>query len=312
MPRSDSPQVSVVIPVYNGERYLAEAIQSVVGQTYRDFELIVVDDGSTDGSALVARSFGDAVRYYYQKNGGLSKARNAGIALARATYIAFLDHDDLWMPHKLVRQVDYLNGHPDAGVVYSQCHVIKKGKVPSLLYSKPVEQDPFSIIRTGRGLQMSGPMFRKSVLEKVGGFDEAFRSAIGYEDTDMTIRLADVTTFAYVPEVLVLYRVHENNFCNINSPTKSRIHIHNRGVYLHKCLSRYQHDPRISRFLYRQMVGYYAELGNLQIKDGHLPEGRSSLLKAIRLSLLKRASAKNFVRTFYRLLRSYVSLAQLF
>ena len=81
MPRSDSPQVSVVIPVYNGERYLAEAIQSVVGQTYRDFELIVVDDGSTDGSALMARSFGDAVRYYYQKNGGPSKARNATIAL---------------------------------------------------------------------------------------------------------------------------------------------------------------------------------------------------------------------------------------
>ena len=109
------PTVSVVIPVYNGDRYLAEAITSVLDQTYKNFELIVVDDGSTDGSAEIAKSYKQAVLYTFQPNGGLSKARNTGLALARGKYIAFLDHDDLWLPHKLARQVTYLDSHPDVG-----------------------------------------------------------------------------------------------------------------------------------------------------------------------------------------------------
>src|SRR5436309_14667644 len=123
------PLVSVVIPVYNGERYLADAIQSVLDQTYRNFEVIVVDDGSTDRSAEIAKRFGEAVRYVYRTNGGVCKARNAGIAAARGAYIAFLDQDDLWLHDKLAAQVAYLDSHPEAGAVYCQCQVMGIAKL---------------------------------------------------------------------------------------------------------------------------------------------------------------------------------------
>ena len=119
----ETPGVSVVIPVYNGEQYLADAIQSVRDQTYQNVEVIVVDDGSTDESADVAKKFGEAIRYVHQSNGGVGKARNTGIAAARGAYLAFLDQDDLWLPDKLAVQVAYLDSHPEVGAVYCQCQV---------------------------------------------------------------------------------------------------------------------------------------------------------------------------------------------
>src|SRR2546425_4156042 len=98
------PSVSVVIPVYNGEQYLAEAIQSVLDQTYRNFEVIVVDDGSTDGSASVVKKYGETIRYVHHSNGGVCKTRNTGIAVTQGTYLGFLDQDDLWLPDKLAVQ----------------------------------------------------------------------------------------------------------------------------------------------------------------------------------------------------------------
>src|SRR5438132_1599837 len=139
--------VSVVIPVYNGERYLADAIQSVRDQTYQNFEVIVVDDGSTDGSADVAQRFGEAIRYVHQANGGVCKARNAGIAAARGAYIAFLDQDDLWLPDKLAAQVTYLDSHPEVGAVYCQCQVMGNTELRSdPFYAEPVKDDVVGVV----------------------------------------------------------------------------------------------------------------------------------------------------------------------
>jgi len=113
----NGPLVSCVIPVYNGERYLAEAIASVLAQTYRPIELIVVDDGSTDGSAEVARSFYQ-VRYFYRPHRGLGAARNQGVGLARGSFFAFLDADDVWLPDKLTLQMAAFEGDPGLDVVF--------------------------------------------------------------------------------------------------------------------------------------------------------------------------------------------------
>src|SRR2546425_10651809 len=140
--------VSVVIPVYNGEQYLADAIQSVRDQTYQNVEVIVVDDGSTDESADVAKKFGEAIRYVHQSNGGVGKARNTGIAAARGAYLAFLDQDDLWLPDKLAVQVAYLDSHPEMGAVYCQCQVMENGEVRSdPYYAEPVKDDVVGIMR---------------------------------------------------------------------------------------------------------------------------------------------------------------------
>lgn len=98
-------QISIVIPVYNGERYLGQAIESVLAQSHRPIEIIVIDDGSTDGSAKLIRQFGPPVQYHYQPNAGLDAARNAGVILAQGEFLAFLDADDLWMPNKLDLQL---------------------------------------------------------------------------------------------------------------------------------------------------------------------------------------------------------------
>src|SRR3989441_12330 len=209
----EPPRVSVVIPVYNGERYLADAIQSVLDQTYQNFEVIVVDDGSTDESAEVAQRFGEAIRYVHQANGGVCKARNTGIAAAQGGYVAFLDQDDLWLPDKLATQVAYLDGHPEVGAVYCQCQVIGHAELRSnLYYSEPVKDDVIGIMR-GPYLLMTSAMFRGDVLRKIGGFDEALIGA-GYEDGDLTIRVTEVAPIAFLSQVLAVYRVHSTNSMN--------------------------------------------------------------------------------------------------
>src|SRR5919201_1733113 len=107
-----NPTVSVVIAVYNGARWIAETLDSVLAQSFPRFEVIVVDDGSTDATPAVAASYGDRVRYLRQDNGGQPSARNAGIRAARGSYIAFVDADDLWVPTKLQMQVDFLARQP--------------------------------------------------------------------------------------------------------------------------------------------------------------------------------------------------------
>src|SRR5437867_8012813 len=293
------PLVSVVIPVYNGEQYLADAIKSVLDQTYRDFEVIVVDDGSTDGSAAVVKRYGETIRYIHQSNGGVCKSRNTGIAVAQGDYLAFLDQDDLWLPGKLAVQVAYLDSHPEVGAVYCQCEVKGKGWLrSSLYYAEPVKDDVLGIM-SGTCLLMTASMIRKEVLRKIGGFDEALIGA-GAEDIDLTLRLSQVAQIAYLPQILAIYRVHATN----NSMNSERL-LHNQGHYLRKCRELYGHDSQVARFLDRQMVGYLSDLGRFQVRAVSVTEGRVSLRRAIRLSLQKRANAKMFMRSVARLVRSH-------
>ena len=295
------PLVSVVIPVYNGERYLVDAIQSVLDQTYRNFEVIVVDDGSTDGSAAAAKRFGEAIRYVHQANGGVCKARNAGLAAAQGVYLAFLDQDDLWLPDKLAIQVAYLNDHADIGAVYCQCRVSEDGvQDAGLYYSRLVGDDLIGIIRgPGPTLLMSTTMFRTDVIRKIGGFDEGIIGA-GGEDIDLTVRLIEVTRVAFIPEILATYRIH-----SMNSSKNDMVLIKNRGIYLRKCFERHGSNPQIARYLERQWIGYLSDFGNLQIQSGCLVEGRQSLQQAICFSLGRRANPKMFMRSIGRLVRSY-------
>src|SRR3990170_2838516 len=113
------PKVSVIIPTYNREKYIVETLQSVFAQTFTDYEVIVIDDGSTDNTADVLRPYLDRIVYIRKPNGGQGSARNVGIKVAKGEYIAFLDSDDLWMPEKLELQVKYLDNNKDAGLVFT-------------------------------------------------------------------------------------------------------------------------------------------------------------------------------------------------
>jgi cellulose synthase/poly-beta-1,6-N-acetylglucosamine synthase-like glycosyltransferase len=197
---SDAVRISVIVPTFNRAYCLAKAIDSILAQTNPLHEVIVIDDGSTDGTRELMAGYRNQVRYFWQENRGISAARNAGIARATGTHIAFLDSDDWWHPDKLRCQTealfrepaaalaytDYYQHHPDGSV--EQYSLPAPGKLwPSLRYTNP--------LAVGSGL-----LFRKTVLIESGGFDETLRTA---EDWDLMVRLRSRHAFVHVAEPLV-------------------------------------------------------------------------------------------------------------
>ncbi len=207
---SSTPLASVVIPAYNAERYLGEAIESVLTQTYAPIETIVVDDGSSDGTAAVARS-SPGVELIVQENAGPAAARNRGFAASHGEIVAFHDADDLMTPDKLAVQVGELLANPAIGCVLAGQELqVEEGaelpfwaegsKVPTVMPPKPEEFAEEPDVHT---MTM---VVRREVFERVGGFDEEMRAA---EDIDWLLRAAeDGVEFARLPHVLLRRRVH--------------------------------------------------------------------------------------------------------
>jgi glycosyltransferase involved in cell wall biosynthesis len=206
-----SSLVSVVIPAYNAQEYIEEAIKSVLAQTYQNWEIIVVNDGSTDNTAAVVQQFGDAIHYIYQPNRGLSAARNAAILDARAEIIALLDADDLWETEFLEKMVVHLQQHQEAAAVYCGFRYIDaQGQVVGYPQIKTVPPESFyeTLICKGNWLVPCSVVFRKRLAEEAGIFDESLRAS---EDADLWARLSVSYPFIGVPEALVRYRRHDSN-----------------------------------------------------------------------------------------------------
>jgi glycosyltransferase involved in cell wall biosynthesis len=205
------PTISVIIPTYNGERYVKQAVDSVLAQTCRDFEIIVVDDGSTDGTAELLRPYGDRIAYVYQENRKLPAARNAGIRVARGQYLAFLDSDDLFLPHKLTAQARCLDEWPDVGLVASgHQYVDEAGRM--LQESRPWIGRPAITLESilfGGLAPVHAVLLRRDWFDRVGGFDEQFAYC---EDMDLWYRLALAgCPMVWEPAVVCQYRLHGNN-----------------------------------------------------------------------------------------------------
>jgi teichuronic acid biosynthesis glycosyltransferase TuaG len=211
-----SQLVSVIMPAYNAGRYIAESIRSVLEQTYANWELVVVDDGSTDDTAALVRDFAAAderIRYFHQPNGRLGKARNTGLRFAAGELVAFLDSDDLWMPEKLALQVEALNAH-DADVVYSDGFIFSDDDVADDTTTFPIlpgRQDGerlFDQLLLGNRIAVLSVMLRRTALERAGLFEEE-TSFHGAEDYDLWLRLAKGGAVFYgMTERLVRYRRH--------------------------------------------------------------------------------------------------------
>jgi len=199
--------VSVIIPAYNQGHYLAEAIQSVLDQTHQDFEIIVVDDGSTDDTRQIAERFSDPrVHYVYQQNRGLSGARNTGIRHARGAYLTYLDSDDQFLPEKLNLLVTELEAKPEIGLVAGQAIPIDEtGQRIGKMFNKPLPEDCADLL-LGNPLHVGSVMVRREWQETAGFFDETLRS---YEDWDMWLRLALAgCRMGWVARPVSLYRFH--------------------------------------------------------------------------------------------------------
>lgn len=200
--------MSVVIPTWNRPAYLREALESVFAQTFTDYEVIVVDDGSTDETPQVARSFGERVRIVRQKHQGPGAARNRGVEEARGKYIAFLDSDDIWLPRKLALQVAELEKHGGVGAVASRAEMFgNRGIVlrcPSPVATRE-SLDAEAIFRWQPMIQTPTVLVDKECFREAGGFDPSLPVA---EDLDFWLRLAALRPIRYLPHVLARYRAH--------------------------------------------------------------------------------------------------------
>jgi glycosyltransferase involved in cell wall biosynthesis len=200
-------QVSVVIASYNTGRYLPLAVESVLGQSYPDVHVWIIDDGSTDDTPAVIQRWRDEPRVHVhrQPNGGQARAKNQGVALSRGRFVAFLDADDVWLPDKLVRQMPLFSGQPEVGVVYSDYELMdgdgrKLPKGPILMHRGWVS----GALLIENFVPFPSAVVRRTCLERHGPFDESLCMGIDY---DLWLRLSPHYQFDFIPDAMVRYRI---------------------------------------------------------------------------------------------------------
>lgn len=205
------PRVTILIPTYNHQAYLAEAVESALNQTYRDREVLVVDDGSTDRTPDILDRYGRAIRVIRKENGGTPSALNTGIRNAEGEWVAWLSSDDAFLPTKIERQMEHAAASPNCSVIYTNWYVVDgRGEVVSQSASPsfPTQFQLIQTLFTGCVINGSTTLVRRSALERAGLFDETLPQA---HDWDMWLRLARDFVFGHVPEPLLRYRWHGAN-----------------------------------------------------------------------------------------------------
>jgi glycosyltransferase involved in cell wall biosynthesis len=279
------PTVSVILPTYDRAHLLPRAILSILNQTYEDFELIIVDDASTDETGQVISAFQDArVRYLrHEHNQGLAAARNTGIQAAQGQLIAFQDSDDEWLPEKLALQLNTLAQSPeDIGVVYTQHRLIRQdGKIglfPSRFH-KVLQYLPFEIYRQngdillalsrGNLITSQSVLLKRECIEKTGLFDERLYRL---QDWDLWLRLAQYYRFSYIPQPLVNVYVTEGNLSTNTEAGRQALEI---------ILQKHKNQGHAGRLL---QAHYQFATGDLLCQKGDYREGKKRLWRAILLS----------------------------
>ncbi|BAU64179.1 glycosyl transferase family protein [Stanieria sp. NIES-3757] len=209
--RIEQPKVSVIIPSFNCAKYISQAIESVINQTYKNYEIIVIDDGSTDNTQAIIKPYLNKIRYFYQTNQGVSEARNRGLDLARGELIAFLDADDLFLPHKLQEQVAIFEQQPKIGIVNSGFRVIKENG-DAVMDVEPWHEIPDltpEVWLLHKPVLPSAMMFRREWFDRVGGFNTRFFSS---EDVEVTLRMViQGCQGTWLPKITIKYRRHQNS-----------------------------------------------------------------------------------------------------
>lgn len=221
----DSPVVTVLLPVYNCERFLAEAIHSILDQTFTNFEFLIIDDGSTDQSAQVITAFKDErIRLLQQENSGLAATLNRGISLARGRYIARQDQDDVSYPDRLARQVDFMQANPDCVLLGTWAQIIEVDRAVNRFHRHPVSGDELRyLMYFNNPFVHSSVMLRKTALDQVGGYTtDPDRQPP--EDFELWSRLSRAGQIANIGEVLLSYREISGSMSRVGpSPFRSRL-----------------------------------------------------------------------------------------
>lgn len=270
------PRASVIIPAYNAARFIGATIDSVLAQTYRDFEIIVVDDGSTDDTAAVLRPYRDRIKYIYQANQGVTAAQNAGACLAEGHYVIFSGADDLLLPDQLAIQTRVLDERPEVGLVASGYRVIdENGRL--IREVKPWVGRPTITLESAVFGGLAPPvavMLRRSWFEQAGGFDPQLAYC---EDSDLWARLALAgCVMVWAPAITSGYRVHSGNMSRA-----PRVHFEYHHMIADKAFA----DPRLPEALRAKKAERHAQLDLMEatrlLTGGGDEEARARIERAI-------------------------------
>jgi glycosyltransferase involved in cell wall biosynthesis len=284
-----TPAVTVVMPAYDAAEFIGESTESVLAQTFSDWELVVVDDGSTDGTSGVVAAYDDPrIRLLTIEHSGLpAVARNCGLAASESRYVAFLDADDLWRPEKLTRQVAVLDSRPELGLVHTGFEQLRDdGLEPYLPPAGSTAGGPqFERLAVGNYIANSSVLVRRELLDRYGFFDEDPRLR-GTEDFELWLRLSPRTTFGYVAEPLLVYRLHAANLGRGEQ----------MGLGLVTALEKME---RIHPGAVASMgASYWRTLGYYRLHFGLEGRGRRELLLALRRNPRDRLAWRWLARSF--------------
>ena len=271
------PKVSVIIPTYNCAHYLEQAIESAMNQTYRDLEIIVLDDGSTDNTSEVVRKYGTNIRYIRQANAGLPAARNRAIESSSGEFLAFLDSDDWWELSKLAKQVPLLEDDPQVGLVYTDLRVVHDDGeiIPSFLASRPLATSGYvfdRLLQSGFILP-STVLMRRVCLDQVGMFDESMRS---HEDIELWLRICQKWKVALINEPLTHRRQGDANMTsNDNLKTEYSVKLFEKALRLPNLTNEQR------TLMTEKLAGAYFSRGWFHFSNGRMTECRKSFRQSL-------------------------------
>ncbi len=288
----ETPLVSVILPTHNRLVFLREAIASVLQQDYANLELIIIDDGSTDGTQTAMFSFHHPrVHYHALRNRGPAGARNAGLRLARGSLVAFLDSDDLWEEHKISLQVRQFQQQPQLGMLATNFKYVDSGKHavsdPAKPYGYQIKDFIGDILDIEFPMATSTMMVRRAVFDKVGMFDETLRIS---EDLDLWIRIGLTFPVAYLDQVLVSIRLHDEHL--MRSTPRHQVWMDSARVLENHRAAIGARVPALDAKLAR----FHAHAANLALLSGHRPIAVKAFLMALRCQPLASRSYKDLLR----------------
>jgi len=271
--------VSVILTCYNGARWISQAIKSVLAQTYKDFELLVIDDGSTDSSKEIISTYlsDKRVHYLYQENKGFSAAINKGIKESKGDFIGFVGQDDLWMPNKLEVQIRYFDEHKAVDLVHSNYYSIdSEGKIIKVIeikipsFSSKKKLIEYLFINNFIGFETV--LVKKRCFDEVGFFDERMT---GFSDHDMWLRIAGKFNIAYIDLPLVKKREHELQL----SKTRIEQVLKDEFLMVNKAINHYSFLKNAER---KKLAELYYIWGTTMLQKGRNEKAKQKFLKAIR------------------------------
>ena len=294
-------RVSTIVPAYNNEATVAQAIDSALAQDFDGHEVVVVDDGSTDGTAAVLARYRDRIRVVHQANAGAASARNAGAAIALGEYFAFLDADDIWLPNALLARYESLASNPEAVLAYGDFSIVDDAHLP--LLSSVFRAEPCAataptmdeLIQRTWPILPTAVMVRSAAYRGVGGFDEGFRKA-GWEDFHLWMLMRERGPFVAVPQLLAIHVDHPEL-----APEK---YLAGRRRFVGLVRARYgARVADLCRDIDRDLSAKFLERGIGRLKGGHFVASALDLVAAIRFSPTYVASNLKAGERLYKIVR---------